>query len=199
MGRRIVESLVRAAVPVTLSSWIYFPELSEWHFFIATPLVDTKGPRNAYDQVLKVMTRENISPEFPLHRVFLIGADHPIVEKVRENLKTSENQIQQFVNVQLANGFAREAYVYIGGSIRITAHQNETYHVMFFPYSGPGGAVPAKRMQSLEEVREFLQAKVRVTEEIVIGAFETLQKRKSVTIPNIQLSRNELKRLGLAA
>jgi len=202
-GRRILEALARAGVPVTVSSWIYFPELSEWQFFIATPLVDRKGPRGAYGQVLTIMTKEDILPEFPLRRVFLIGPDHPIAERIRANLKAGENQAHQVVNVPVADGFARDAYVYLGGSVGILLDRDKgdfetnIYSVMFYPYSGPGGAVPAKKIEGLEELRYFLQTKLRVEEQIVDAVLEELRKVRRVTIPSRQLMPGELKRLGL--
>jgi hypothetical protein len=205
VGRRILEALARAGVSVAASSWLYFPELAEWQFFVATPLVDRKGPREAYGQVLAIMEKENLLSEFPLRRVFLISPGHPIAERIRENLREGEFQSQQVVNVAVGMEYVRNAYVYVGGSIDLHLLKDRgdvetnVYGVLFFPYAGPGGAVPVKSIGGMEELRRYLQTKLHIREEITNTVLERLRRGKTETIPNVQITPSELKRLGLAS
>ena len=54
IGRQIVAALTRANLPVTFYLWAFVPQLQEWQFIVATPLVDSKGPLAAYSEVNKV-------------------------------------------------------------------------------------------------------------------------------------------------
>ena len=35
--------------------WAYVPQIDEWQFLIATPLVDSRGPKAAYERVLQAL------------------------------------------------------------------------------------------------------------------------------------------------
>ena len=63
VGRHIVAALTRANIPVTVYLWALVSE--EWLFIIATPLVDSKGPLAAYDQVNRALQRAGVLTDVP--------------------------------------------------------------------------------------------------------------------------------------
>jgi hypothetical protein len=58
IGRRVLAALTRAHIPVSVAFWAYVPQISEWQLFTATPLVDSKSHRSAYEQVLRTLAKD---------------------------------------------------------------------------------------------------------------------------------------------
>jgi hypothetical protein len=54
-GARLVEALDEAEIEVGAAFWFLIPELSAWRLFIASPIVDKRGRRAAYEGVQKVL------------------------------------------------------------------------------------------------------------------------------------------------
>jgi hypothetical protein len=64
IGREILAALTKAGISVNVAFWAYVPQISEWQLFIATSLVDSKGPKAAYDQVLRTLHNAGMDPSF---------------------------------------------------------------------------------------------------------------------------------------
>jgi len=202
IGRRIVAALTRASIPVTVYLWAFIPQLQEWQFMVATPLVDTKGPLAAYSEVNKVLQREGIFEDVPLRRIFLRSPNDRVLKSLEKESRAVPQEAFRVVNEQIAGNFVEDAYVY-SGSINITQSEprggvEPQYLVFYTPYSGPGGAVPTVRLQGREPLREFLEMRIGIRREVVQNAFRELAEKGDADIPNVQLSRWELKRLELA-
>jgi hypothetical protein len=56
-GRRLIAALnqINSHFQVQAAFWLYRPEVMEWRFMIATPLIDQKGPFNAYTDVQRIL------------------------------------------------------------------------------------------------------------------------------------------------
>ncbi len=203
IGRRIVAALTRALIPVTVYLWAFIPQLQEWQFMVATPLVDTKGPLAAYGQVNKALQREGVFEDAPLRRIFLRSPNDKVLKSLERESRAVPQEPFRVVNAEIAGNFVEDAYVY-SGSIHIVQLGNSRgvapveYSLIYTPYSGPGGAAPSVQLEGTESVRQFLLTKLRVYNFVVEAALEELSTKGSTSIPNVQLSHAELKRLGLA-
>lgn len=69
---------------------------------------------------------------------------------------------------------------------------------MFAPFTGKGGAVPAKRLSGLEELREFLDKRLHIWRSSVDEALAELDRKGSASISQVQLTSRQAKKLGLA-
>jgi hypothetical protein len=203
IGRRIVSALTRAAIPVTVYLWAFVPQLQEWQFMIATPLVDSKGPLAAYGEVNRVLQKEGIFDDVPLRRIFLKSPSDKVLKSLEKESKAVPQEVFKIVNEQIAGSFVEDAYVY-SGSLDILRSEparrdaEPQFLVIYAPYSGPGGAVPSVQLNGTEELREFLQHKVGIRKEIVDRALRDVSESGNSAIPNVQLRHHDLKRLGLA-
>jgi hypothetical protein len=199
IGRRIVAALTRASVPVTVYLWAFVPQLQEWQFIVATPLVDTKGPLAAYGEVNKALQREGVFEDIPLRRIFLKSPNDRVLKSLEKESKAIPHEAFTVVNEQIAGNFVEDAYVY-SGSIDITESANipggstpSTYWVTYAPYSGPGDSTVL--VKGLESLRELLASKLRVNRDIVESALKELSEKKRAVIPNLQLRARDLRRL----
>jgi hypothetical protein len=202
IGRRIIAALTRAGIPVTVYLWAFIPQLQEWQFMIATPLVDTKGPLAAYTEVNRVLQKAGVFDEVPIRRVFLRSPSDKVLKSLERESRAVPQEAFKVVNDQIAGNFVEDAYVYTG-SLDIlqseTARKNaqHQYIVIYMPYSG-GGAAPTLRLEGIEGLRDFLEHKVSIRRDVLERTVREIDREGSATIPNVQLKRSELRRLGLA-
>jgi len=203
IGRRIIGALTRAKIPVTVSLWAFVPQLQEWQFMIATPLVDTKGPLAAYREVNKSLEKEGVFEDAPLRRIFLRSPSDRVLKSLEKQSRAFPQEAFRVVNEEIAGNFVEDAYLY-SGSIHVVQLENSRgmvpgkYSVIYAPYSGPGGAVPSVRLDSLETLAAFLIEKLHINQSSLDAALEELAHKGSTSIPNVQLRPQELRRLGLA-
>lgn len=176
---RVLAALSLAKIPVTLSDLNYVPQLDEWQLIIATPWYDSKGPRESYSRVFKALQDAGIYEEVPTRRLFLKSPTDPLVKTLERDLK-----------------LRTEGSIHILGDRKF--HPERHYAVIFAPYTGLGGAVPARHFQGLDKLRSFLEDELYVSRSSVDEALSELERRGSTSIFNVQLTRKELKRLALA-
>jgi hypothetical protein len=199
IGRRIVATLTRANIPVAVYLWAFVPELQEWQFIIATPLVDSKGPLAAYGEVNKVLRKEGLLGDSPLRRIFLRSPNDRALKLLQKESRTLPQEAFRVVNQQIAGTFVEDAYVY-SGSIDITESENiprgtapSTYFVTYAPYSGPGDATV--RVNGLDDLKGLLESKLHIPTDVVESTLRELSEKKRSSISNVQLRARELRRL----
>jgi hypothetical protein len=201
VGRRIVAALTRASIPVNVYLWAFIPQLNEWQFMVATPLVDTKGPRAAYGDVERALQKEGILEQVPLRRIFLKSPSDKVLKSLEKESKSVPHEAFRVVNEQIGGSFVDDAYVYTG-FIQINRLQGRTgptaYSVFYAPYEGPSGIVTERKFQGNEKLRYFLRNDLRISDGVVEAALRNLDEQPHATIPNVELKNKDLRRLGLA-
>ncbi len=191
-------ALTRASIPVTVYLWAFIPQLQEWQFMVATPLVDTKGPLAAYGDVNRALQKEGVFEDVPLRRIFLKSPNDRILKSLEKESRAIPQETFRVVNEQIAGNFVEDAYVY-SGSIDITESENHggavpsTYWVTYAPYAGPGDATWPVR--GLDDLRELLLSRLHISRSIVESALKDVSAKRRASIPNLQLRARDLKRL----
>jgi hypothetical protein len=202
IGRRIVTALTRARIPVAVYLWAFVPQLQEWQFIIARPLVDTEGPLAAYGEVNKVLRKEGLFDDTPLRRIFLRSPNDRVLKSLEKESRAVPQESFRIVNERIAGNFVEDAYLYTG-SLDVNRVENprgaarDRYSVIYFPYSGVG-AVPSMRIDGTENLKAFLESNLlHLWKEAVDSALNELSGRGTTSIQNVQLKAQELRRLGL--
>jgi hypothetical protein len=201
VGRRIVATLTRASIPVTVYLWAFVPEREEWQFIVATPLVDSKGPLEAYNEVNRALQRGGLVDDITLTTVFLRSPSDRVLKALEKESRSVPHETFRVVNAPIAGNFVEDAYLY-HGSIDIMALLNarggvpNKYSVVYLSYSG-GGTAPSRQVEGVENVRDFLENKLRLRRDLVESTIKELGKSGSASIPNIQFRTQDLKRLGM--
>ena len=175
---RVLVALSLAKIPVTLSHLNYVAQLDEWQLIIATPWYDSKGPRETYSRVFKALQDAGIFEGIPTRRLFLKSPADPLVKALERDVKHKTE-----------------------GSIHVLADRKPVherrYTVIFAPYTGSGGAVPARRFVGSDKLRSFLEDDLYISRSSIDEALSELGRKGSASIFNVQLTRKELKRLAL--
>jgi len=174
---RILEALNRAEVPVTLGAWHNVPDLGESEFIVATPLYDDKGPLAANRRILGALQDAGIYKQVPLLRLSVRSPWDPLVKALSKDLAARS-----------------EGFVHIVRRDKTTP----LYSVIFAPFVGRGGAVPAKHVEGKENLRRFLIDRIHISGSAVDDALADLQHRSSTSIFPVQLAVAEARKLGLA-
>jgi hypothetical protein len=201
VGRRIVATLTRASIPVTVYLWAFVPEREEWQFIVATPLVDSKGPLDAYNEVNRALQRGGLIDDITLTTVFLRSPNDRVLKALEKESRSVPHETFRVVNAPIAGNFVEDAYLY-HGSIDIMALPNargvvpHKYSVIYLPYSG-GGAAPSRQIEGAENLRDFLENKLHLRRDLVESTIKELAESGSASVPNIHLRTQDLKRLGM--
>jgi hypothetical protein len=177
----VLNALSAARIPVTLCVWNYVPQLEEHQLVIATTLFDTIGPHAANARVLKALTDAGIYSAIPTRKLFVLSPNHPTVKALEREVKVKT-----------------EGSIHIMREPRSHPTMGEQYTLIFAPYVGSGGAVPARKVFGANELRRFLNSQVRVWPSITEDAIHRLETNTNASIPHVQLAHREAKRLGLA-
>ena len=181
---RVQQALHQAKIPATLVEWDYISEIEEWQLVrvvIGTPLYDSKGPVEAYSRVIKALQQAGFYEKVPMLRVSVLSPEDSVVKALAQEVKNRTE-----------------------GSIHILAHEpkklnhEKDYSVIFAPFAGTGGAIPAKHITGLAELRKFLEERLRIRKTLVEDALVELAREGDASILNVQLTSKERKQLGLA-
>ena len=199
LGRQIVVSLTQAKIPVTVYLWAFVSD--EWLFIVATPLVDSKGPLAAYDEVNRALQRAGVADQISRQRIFLMSPNDRELKLLEKQSKVAPYEAVRTVNASIAGRFVEDAYLY-GGSVFIAKvgsaqpTPREYYSAIYTPFSGPRHPAPARRFDTLEEVRQFLERELRLDRQTADVQIQKLRTMQSALIP-VSLNPAQLRTLEL--
>jgi hypothetical protein len=177
---RVVDALSRARIRVTAVDWNWAPQLNESQLIVVTPFSDTRGPRETYARILAAFTAAGVYRSIPITRLFVKSPGDFVARKLVEKLKRkAEGSIHIEKNVP-ANGVPR-------------------YNLVFAPYVGSGGPIPSRHLKGDPSLRSFLENELGVSSFVADRALADLAHRGRSTIPNIQLTTRQAKKLKFAA
>jgi hypothetical protein len=111
-GRALLAALNRENVPVRAAGWLKPVDEERWSLYIATPLVDEKGPLGAYREVYRVL--RTLGPLWlSSSDVKLIGERHPITAGLFDLFQRHPGVAPLRPRHPLPTGLpAEDAYVY---------------------------------------------------------------------------------------
>ncbi len=176
---QVLDALDRARLPVSLCEWNYVPQVEEWQLIIATPWLDSKGPRTAWRALTTALEKAGIYAQVPMRRVFLKSPTDPLVKTLQQE---SRDQWDGFIYIQQhpANG------------------RGSAYSCVFAPVThADSGSV--RRFSRLDDLKGFLLEELGLTSVAVHSAVDEIGRRGATEIYPVSLTTRQMKKLGLAA
>ena len=85
-GKRLIDALEQEGIPLKAALWLYFDEADEWRLVLASPLIDTKGPRHVYERIQAVLDANKENMSISLSDISLLSPDDPIIKPLTEAL-----------------------------------------------------------------------------------------------------------------
>jgi hypothetical protein len=112
-GRKLWHSLRgNKKFPAQGVLWLREPEAGEWHLLVASPKVDSLGPRDAY-RALADVTRKVPADSAQLLKIELISPKYPVYRALRSVFaKTKSVEGARLGNTQVAGMYINDAYLY---------------------------------------------------------------------------------------
>jgi len=75
-GRKAVEALREAGIPLRYAFWGYFGDSQEYRLVLPTDAVERRGPMAVYAEIQKTFTAKQI--KIPLHLISVVRAAEPL-------------------------------------------------------------------------------------------------------------------------
>ena len=200
LGNQIIAVITAAGISVEDALWVYYPQVEEWRLVLSTPLVDQKGPRDSYLQILNTIKKAGILEDLPLRRMATLSPRDPLLKNMRSAFGLpGPTGFRQ--GARIGNYVFDEAYIY-GGSIHIVRDtpqrgQEPNFRVIFSPYSGPGGAVPSREFYGEALLSEFLRDELHIDPFLIGKILSELRIHGATSVPNVRVGTSELRRLRL--
>jgi hypothetical protein len=174
MEAQILDAVSRAhQPPISLSEWQYAPELEEWQLIIASPWVDTKGPRATYRALVDALEKAGVYDQIQWRRVFLRSPNDAEVKRLqRETVSRTE------------------------GFVHLLRNGTHDFSLVFAPVVR-NGAVPSLRFYSLQALEEFIRSELRIPPMAAERAMAELKGTWSASIYPVTLTSQQIRKFGL--
>jgi hypothetical protein len=111
-GERVLQILDRASFKVSVALWLYSSEFEAWRLNIASPLVDTEGPKEAYIRLLSALRAAD--PDLTANlTITLVSPKDPLMRALRRTFGTASSVHGMRLGNNVIDGlFVEQAYVY---------------------------------------------------------------------------------------
>src|SRR5712691_8812523 len=110
-GERILQILDTAGFKVNVALWLYSSEFEAWRLYIASPLVDTEGPREAYLQLFSKL--RSAEPDLASAvTITVVSPKDRFIRSLRRNFGTASSVHGMRLGGNIIDGvFVEQAYV----------------------------------------------------------------------------------------
>jgi len=82
-GRKLIEGLDAAKVPIKAALWLYLPEFQRYQLMLASSVYDQAGPLEAYRTLVDVLRTLSPDDKSRLQSVNIVGESDPLVNSLR--------------------------------------------------------------------------------------------------------------------
>jgi hypothetical protein len=111
-GERVLEILDQAGFRVNVAMWLYSSEFEAWRLYIASPLADTEGPKQAYVRLLSAIRSSD--PDLATAvTITLVSPKEPLIRGLKRTFGTARSVHGMRLGNNLVDGvFIEQGYVY---------------------------------------------------------------------------------------
>jgi len=114
-GRQLIEALksIQSHFQIQAAFWLNRPEVMEWRLFIATPLVDQRGPFSTYTDVENAL-RTNPKPlSISMQEISVVSPNDKLVKLVKNAAAIPPGAPGiRFGRTRIDDTYIEDAYVY---------------------------------------------------------------------------------------
>jgi hypothetical protein len=93
--------------------WFYDPNAAEWWFLIASPMVDSNGPRATYSEIQKVLRTLDPPTDLVFRKISVVSPTEPLIKLLRNAIRASGGSGVRFTHNTINNLFIEDAYIYL--------------------------------------------------------------------------------------
>jgi hypothetical protein len=113
-GRKLIERLDGVNAEVRSAFWLFFPDEKAWRLTIASPLVESEGPRKYYKKIIVANNAASDDEEvISLNDINVVNIYNEIVEIISILIDAEHGILGMRYSRNTINGvFIEDAYVY---------------------------------------------------------------------------------------
>jgi hypothetical protein len=112
-GEALLNKLDETEFDVKAALWFYMPDSEEWRLILASPTVDSDGPKKAYEKVQSELQGLDQGYELSLQNISLISPSDNLIKVLKSAVKTGKKISHiRFTRNVINNVFIEDAYIY---------------------------------------------------------------------------------------
>lgn len=112
-GAELVKKLDETGFVPTTALWLFQPDDNEWRLYLASPEVDTRGPRHVYKRIQNAIAEMGeAAAAVPFSSIGLLTTDSELVRLIRKVVKSSDLNRIRFSKNAIDGQFIDDALIY---------------------------------------------------------------------------------------
>jgi len=114
-GRQLIDALKKiwSNFQVQAAFWLNRPEMMEWRLFIATPMVDHRGPFSTYTDVQNVLSTNSNPWSISMQEISVVSPNDKLVKVVKNAAPIPPDAPGiRFGRTRIDDTYIEDAYVY---------------------------------------------------------------------------------------
>jgi hypothetical protein len=114
-GAELTNRMDNFGMEVRASLWVYISDGNGWHLMIATPQVNSQGPKKVYRRIQSIIAKmANDGYKIGVSDVMVVGPDYYLVRLLRNAVGTGVRDVSgiRFSRNTINGVFIEDAYIY---------------------------------------------------------------------------------------
>jgi len=112
-GKALLKKLDEVKFKVKAALWLYMPDPEEWRLVLASPSIDTDGPKRAYETVQSQLQGIGQKDILSLQNISLVSPRDKLIKALKSVIKTGKEISHIRLTRNVINGlFIEDAYIY---------------------------------------------------------------------------------------
>jgi len=112
-GKKLTQQLDTDGFPVHASLWFYIPDANQWRLLIASPIVDTEGPKKAYEGIRESLSKDPTGfAGLSLQNITVLSPQDPLIRLLRFAVRLPGIGSVRFTRNRVNNVYIEDAYIY---------------------------------------------------------------------------------------
>jgi hypothetical protein len=113
-GASLLQRLDSQGLDITAALWFYLESSDTWRLVIASPGVQSQGPKHVYERVQKALGSDVDESRIKLGDISVVPPDDPLIRLLGIAIKTGRKDISaiRFSRNTINGQFIQDAYIY---------------------------------------------------------------------------------------
>jgi hypothetical protein len=113
-GADLVRTLDSDKLKISAALWFYLESSDTWRLFIASPDVQSQGPKKTYERIQEALGRNVNAVRIALRDISVVPPDDPLIALLRVAIKTGASDVSgiRFSRNTINGQFIQDAYIY---------------------------------------------------------------------------------------
>jgi hypothetical protein len=113
-GASLLQRLDSQGLDITAALWFYLESSDTWRLVIASPEVQSQGPKHVYERVQKALVSDVDESRIKLGDISVVPPDDPLIRLLGIPIKTGRKDISgiRFSRNTINGQFIQDVYIY---------------------------------------------------------------------------------------